>query len=81
MAPLTVMTIDDLEILESSLREFSLCDLLKDYSHECPDRYLSLHNFMASSRNYSSKFFENERARSEFSKELRTLEEVFSHSA
>jgi hypothetical protein len=48
VAPLTVMTINDLEILEYSVREFSLGELLRDYSLECPDRFMSLHNFMAS---------------------------------
>lgn len=32
IAPLTVMTIDNLEILEGSIGEFGLCELLKDYS-------------------------------------------------
>lgn len=47
--PLIVMTIDDLESLETSLEHFGLCDLLRDYSAACRDRIVSLHNFVAAS--------------------------------
>jgi hypothetical protein len=47
VAPLVVMTIDDLECLESSLIKFTLVDLLKAYSTTTPDRLVSLHNFLA----------------------------------
>jgi hypothetical protein len=47
VAPLTVMTIAELEALEESLNHFALRDLLRDYSRECPDRLRSLHNFIA----------------------------------
>jgi hypothetical protein len=47
VAPLTVMTIQDLENLEKSINDFSLTGLLEDYSRECPDRMRSLHNFIA----------------------------------
>ena len=77
VAPLTVMTIDDFEILESSVGEFSLCELLRDYSRECGDRFVSLHNFMASYVKYAQKMRENARVRSAFSAELRALEERF----
>lgn len=50
IAPLTVMTIADLEALEESVNHFALRDLLRDYSRECPDRLRSLHNFIAFSR-------------------------------
>ena len=54
VAPLTVMTIQDLENLERSINEFSLVELLEDYSRECPDRMRSLHNFIAFSK-YAAK--------------------------
>jgi hypothetical protein len=54
VAPLTVVTIQDLENLEKSIDNFSLVDLLEDYSRECPDRMRSLHNFIAFST-YASK--------------------------
>jgi hypothetical protein len=41
------MTIQDLENLEKSINNFSLVELLEDYSRECPDRMRSLHNFIA----------------------------------
>lgn len=47
VAPLIVMTIDDLESLESSLQKFRLVDLLTEYSKQCPDRMVSLHNFLS----------------------------------
>lgn len=53
VAPLTVMTINELEILESSVGAFSFCELLGDYARECPDRVRSLHNFIAYSKKYA----------------------------
>jgi hypothetical protein len=47
VAPLTIMTIHDLENLESSVGQFSFTQLLSDYSRECPDRIRSLHNYIA----------------------------------
>ena len=47
VAPLVVMTIDDLECLESSVSRFTLVDLLKAYSTATPDRLVSLNNFLA----------------------------------
>lgn len=44
VSPLALMTIDDLELLETSVEEFALIDLLRDYSAQCPDRFVSLHN-------------------------------------
>ncbi len=49
IAPLTIMTINDLEDLETSIEHFALRDLLSDYSKSCPDRMISLNNFIASS--------------------------------
>ena len=57
------------------MREFGLCELLRDYSRECTDRFVSLRNFMASSPKYSKHVLESERVRSAFSAELRSLEE------
>ena len=54
VAPLTLMTIDDLENLETSLAEFGLRDVLRDYEQECPDRMRSLRSFITTSR-YASK--------------------------
>jgi hypothetical protein len=53
--PLTVMTIDDLENLESSVDEFSLRQLLTDYADTHPDGLVSLHNFMACDPRYAGK--------------------------
>jgi len=53
--PLIVMTIDDLENLEESVKRFGLRELLEDYSARCRDRMDSLHNFIALSDGYRSK--------------------------
>jgi hypothetical protein len=53
VAPLIVITIDDMECLESSLTTFTLFDLLNAYSKATPDRLVSLNNFLAVN---SSKF-------------------------
>jgi hypothetical protein len=47
VAPLIVMTIGDLECLESSLNKFTMIALLKAYSSATPDRLVSLNNFLA----------------------------------
>jgi len=78
IAPLTVMTVDNLEILEGSVGKFGLCELLKDYSRECTDRFVSLHNFMASFPKYSRNLLDSTRVRAAFSAELRALEEELS---
>jgi hypothetical protein len=54
VAPLTIMTIGDLENLETSVTGFGLRDLLCDYTRDCPDRMRSLHQFMATS-SYATK--------------------------
>lgn len=56
--PLTVMTISDLEILETSVNEFGLRELLAAYTQAYPDRTTSLHNFIATS-SYASKILAN----------------------
>jgi hypothetical protein len=55
VAPI-VITVDDLEILETSVEHFALLDLLRDYSDTHPDRMHSLRDFLASSR-YSTALF------------------------
>ncbi len=47
---LIILTIDDLETLESSFKSFALIDLLKEYSCECPERLMSIHNYVSYSR-------------------------------
>jgi hypothetical protein len=53
--PLTVMTIADLENLESSVDQFSMRQLLADYAAAHPDGLVSLHNFMACDPRYADK--------------------------
>jgi len=56
IAPLIIMTVEDLENLETSLEHFGFRDLLSDYSRTCIDRLVSLHNYIASS-NYGKKIY------------------------
>jgi hypothetical protein len=72
VAPLIIMTVEDLEILETSIEHFSLRDLFQDYSIDCSDRLTSLHNFIVFS-NYGKKIFHS---RSVASKALEILKEA-----
>lgn len=56
--PLILMTIDDLENLETSIEHFGFRQLLKDYSSSCEDRLVSLHNFISTS-DYRNKMYHN----------------------
>jgi hypothetical protein len=47
VAPLTIMTIQDIETLDSSVEYFSFVGLLAAYTRDCRDRMQSLHNYMA----------------------------------
>jgi len=53
-----IITIDDLENLETSIEHFGFRDMLFDYSKSCPDSFVSLHNFLASSL-YNQKIYQN----------------------
>lgn len=58
VAGLIVLSIDDLENLETSVEGFALIDLLRDYSNASPDRLCSFHNYLAVSK-YSKKLYAN----------------------
>jgi hypothetical protein len=59
IAPVIVMSADDLENLETSIEHFSFRDLLADYSSTCSDRLMSLHNFIAFSEPYRGAMYAN----------------------
>jgi len=61
IAPVIVMSIDDLENLETSIEHFGFRDLLADYSDSCPDRVMSLHDFIAFSARYRDTIYHNRR--------------------
>lgn len=73
VAPLTVMAIDLLESLETSIKYFRLMDLLRDYTTSSPDRIISLHNFIAASPEYRGKIYAS---KSVASKSLEVLKET-----
>lgn len=54
VTPLVLMTIDELEILQRSIENFSFAQLLRDYSRHSPARLVGLFNYLATS-NYRSK--------------------------
>ena len=60
VASLSVLTIDMLEILESSSENFSLLDLLSDFTSRFPDKLVSLNNFVFNSK-YSRELLSNPR--------------------
>lgn len=53
--PLAIMTIGDLENLESSVVEFGMRQLLSDYAEAHPDGLVALHNFMVHDERYADK--------------------------
>lgn len=53
--PLAIMTIADLEYLESSVVEFGMRQLLSDYAEAHPDGLVALHNFMVHDERYADK--------------------------
>jgi hypothetical protein len=59
IAPVILMSIDDLENLETSVEHFGFRELLADYSRSCPDRLMSLHNFIAFSTKYRDAMYHN----------------------
>jgi hypothetical protein len=75
IAPLIIMTIDDLENLETSIEHFGLRDLLADYSTKCPDRLTSLHNFIAFSE-YGKKMYHSRSVASKASEILKETQEA-----
>jgi hypothetical protein len=58
IVPLIIVTVDDLENLETSIEHFGFRDLLSAYSQHCPDRLTSLYNFIAAS-DFKSYIYQN----------------------
>ena len=56
VAPLTVIGVDILEGLESSVRHQGFIDILDSYTRECSDGAISLGNFIACSPKYEQYF-------------------------
>ena len=73
--PLILMTIDDLENLETSIEHFGFRQLLADYSSACRDRLMSLHNFFSTSK-YGNHAYHN---RWLASKSLEILDKAMFH--
>jgi hypothetical protein len=81
IAPLIIMTVDELEALEISVRHFRLIDLFRDYTVSCPDRIVSLHNFIAATEPYKSKIYANPMLTSKATKLLEeTRQKLFDSS-
>lgn len=50
VAHLIVLTLDDLEMLETSSNHFAIIECLREYAASCLDRMTSFHNFLRTSR-------------------------------
>jgi hypothetical protein len=74
VTPLTVISIETLEDLESSKTD--LRSLIQDYTATCPDRVLSLRNYLAISEN-QDKIRYSERLHEETSQQLERLKAYF----
>ena len=59
IAPVIILSVDDLENLETSIEHFGFRNLLKDYSSACPDRLMSLNNYIAYSERYRKDMLHN----------------------
>lgn len=72
---LIVLTIDDLELLESSVENFALLDLLKDYSSTHRNRIVSVHNFIVATPKYAKGIAYSKRMRQKFMEAMNALEQ------
>ena len=72
VAGLIILSLNDLETLETSVEHFSLMDLFRDYARDNPERLCSLHDYLAMSE-YGTKLFAS---RSLASSALAALESV-----
>jgi protein gp37 len=56
---LVIISIDDLEDIETSIDNFSFEKLIENYSKEYPERLTSLHNYIHFSEKYKNKLKQN----------------------
>ena len=74
VANLVVITIDDLEALESSVQTFGFGQLLSDYAANCKDRLISLHNYIVGESKYGNALVYSDRLRTTFPNQLKQSE-------
>jgi len=70
---LIIMTIDDLENIESSVQNFDLGTLLQDYASNRRERLDSLHNYLVENTRYRDAIVYSYRLRTMFREELKDL--------
>ena len=73
---LILMTIDELENLETSIQNFGFKDFLYDYTNECSDRKTSIKNFIAFSK-YRDKIRQNKNLASQGCEVLEMTKKFF----
>ncbi len=79
--PLAIMTIADLENLESSVVEFGMQQLLADYADAHPEGLVSLHNFMVHDERYADKLKPSAQLMADSERLIRLAQrELFPHS-
>jgi hypothetical protein len=77
VAPLIVMTLNDLEDLQSSIENFSLTELLREYSAACSERLVSLHDYVAGTPRFNDRVKYSQLLLNEFRQDARTLAAIF----
>jgi len=77
VAPLVVMSLNDLEDLQSSIENFSLTELLREYSAACSERLVSLHDYVAGTAKFNDKVKYSQLLLNEFRQDGRTLAAMF----
>jgi hypothetical protein len=76
-----IMTIADLENLESSVAEFGMQQLLADYADAHPEGLVSLHNFMVHDERYADKLKPSAQLMADSERLIRLAQrELFPHS-
>jgi hypothetical protein len=79
--PLAIMSIADLENLESSVVEFGMRQLLADYAEAHPEGLVSLHNFMVYDERYADKLKPSAQLIADSERLIRLAQrELFPHS-
>jgi hypothetical protein len=78
---LAIMTIADMENLESSVTEFGMQQLLADYADAHPEGLVSLHNFMVHDERYADKLKPSAQLMADSERLIRLAQrELFPHS-
>ena len=78
VAPLIVLTLDDLEMIEQGLieKEITIANVIADYSSQCPDRLTSFHNFLTQTK-YKQNLIYSKRLAKQAHAEVLELQKLY----